>query len=166
MEHETAGVVICRWSTSLCEWSLRKRPTHSDSINLRLSGYKINISKSKYFPINQLAADILPSTIPFKIANTAFKYLGIVITRSLRMTREQNVTLFTAKVKSDLQRWSYLLLLAGRIQMIKMNVLPRYLYVFQHLPIFLPKSFFTAVNKIISSFIWTAKSWSFTSLWR
>ena len=36
-----------------------------------LSGYKLNISKSEYFPINQLAVDI--STISFKIASTGFK---------------------------------------------------------------------------------------------
>lgn len=73
----------------------------------RLSGYKLNISKSKYFPINQLAVAISPSTIPFKIANTGFKYLGITFTRSLRTMREQNLTSLTTTVKSDLQRWNY-----------------------------------------------------------
>ena len=124
----------------------------------RLSGYKLSISKSEYFPINQLAADIPPLIIPFKKASTGFKYLGIAITRSLRTIREQNLTLLTTKVKSDLQKWNYLpLSLAGRIQIIKMNVLPRYLYVFRCLPIFLPKSFFTVINDIISSFIWAGK---------
>ena len=56
--------------------------------------------------------------------------------------QEQNLTSLTTTVKSNLQRWNYLpLSLASRIQIIKMNVLPRYLYVFQCLPIFLPKSF-------------------------
>lgn len=123
----------------------------------RLSGYKLNIAKSEYFPINQLATDI-PSTIPFKIANAGFKYLGIAITQSLWPKREQSFTLLTTTVKSDLQRWNYLpLSLAGRIQIMKMNVLPRYLYVFQCLSFFLPKSFFTTINNIISSFIWAGK---------
>lgn len=103
-----------------------------------LPGYRLSIAKSEYFPINQLATDI--PTIPFKIAKTGFKYLGIAITQSLRMMREQNFTLLTTTVKSDLQRWNYLpLSLPGRIQIIKMNVLPRYLYVFQCLSFFLPK---------------------------
>jgi len=38
-----------------------------------------------------------------------------------------------------------------------MNVLPRYFYVFQRLIIFLPKSLFTVINDIISSFIWAGK---------
>ncbi|KAL0149602.1 hypothetical protein M9458_055129 [Cirrhinus mrigala] len=74
----------------------------------RLSGYKLNISKSEYLPINQLAIAISPSTIPFKIANTGFKYLGITVTQSLRTMREQNFTSLTTTVKSDLQRWNYL----------------------------------------------------------
>jgi len=47
----------------------------------------------------------------------------------------------------------------GRVETIKMNVLPRllFLYFFQSLPIFLPKSFFNCLDKTISSFIWEGK---------
>lgn len=38
-----------------------------------------------------------------------------------------------------------------------MNVLPRYLYLFQCLSIFLPISFFRSIESIISSFLWAAK---------
>lgn len=115
----------------------------------RLSDYKLNISKSEFFPVNQLAISIPPSTIPFKIAEFGFKYLGITITRSIRTMLDKNFSLLTTIVKCDLQRWNYLpLSLAGRIQIIKMNVLPRYLYVFQCLPFFLDT---------ISSFIWADK---------
>ncbi len=38
-----------------------------------------------------------------------------------------------------------------------MNVLPRLLFLFQSLPIFLPKSFFNCLDKTISSFIWEGK---------
>lgn len=124
----------------------------------KLSGYKLNISKSEYLPINELAVNIPSSLIPFKMSEKEIKYLGIAITKSTRTMRERNLDSLTAKVKLDLQRWSHLpLSLAGRIQIIKMNVLPRYLYVFQCLPIFLPKSFFRSINVIISSFIWLVK---------
>ena len=67
--------------------------------------------------------------------------------------------MLTTKVKSDLQRWNTLpLSLAGRVQTIKMNILPRYLYLFQCLPIFLPKSFFTKLDSMISFFIWEGKT--------
>lgn len=104
------------------------------------SGYKLNISKSECYAINQLKVELPPSSIPFSPSNSGFKYLGTAITRSVRTLREHNFTALTTTVKSDLQRWNRLpLSLAGRVQTVKMNILPRYQYIFQCLPIFLPK---------------------------
>jgi hypothetical protein len=47
--------------------------------------------------------------------------------------------------------------LAGRINLIKMNTLPKFLYLFQTIPIFINKSSFSHLNKIISDFIWNKK---------
>lgn len=119
------------------------------------SGYKLNIQKSECFPINQLAQKIPQSSIPFKLASIKFKYLGIIITSSIQSLCEENFTALTTKIKADLQRWNNLpLSLTGRVQSIKMNVLPRYLYLFQCLPILLPKSLFRQLDSIISHFIW------------
>lgn len=61
-------------------------------------------------------------------------------------------------MKADFQRWSSLpLTIAGRIQSVKMNTLPKFLYLFQSLPLFLTKSFFRSVNQSITSFIWANK---------
>lgn len=61
-------------------------------------------------------------------------------------------------MKADFQSWSSLpLTIAGRVQSVKMNVLPKYLYLFQCLPLFLTKSFFQLVNTSITSFIWNNK---------
>ena len=38
-----------------------------------------------------------------------------------------------------------------------MNILPRFLYLFQSIPVFLPKSFFRLVDKLLSSFLWGNK---------
>lgn len=63
------------------------------------------------------------------------------------------------KLQSDLQRWSSLYLsLVGRVNCIKMNVLPRFLYLFQCLPVFLSNSFFQTLSKLTSSFLWDGKS--------
>lgn len=56
------------------------------------SGYTLNISKSEYFPINQLATDIPPLLILFKLAETGIMYLGIRVTRSIHSLKEQNFT--------------------------------------------------------------------------
>ena len=38
-----------------------------------------------------------------------------------------------------------------------MTVMPRFLYLFQIIPIFLPKSYFAQLDRFISSFIWNKK---------
>lgn len=47
--------------------------------------------------------------------------------------------------------------LAGRINAVKMNILPKMLFLFQTIPILIRKSFFTSIDKIISTFIWNKK---------
>lgn len=55
-------------------------------------------------------------------------------------------------------RWSNLpLSLARRINSVKMSVMPRFLFLFQTVPIFIPKSFFKDLDKVISTFIWNKK---------
>lgn len=39
-----------------------------------------------------------------------------------------------------------------------MNILPKFLYMFQSLPIKVPKSFFTSLNRLIRKFIWRGKT--------
>ena len=59
------------------------------------------------------------------------------------------------RTRLDFARWSSLpLSLFGRVNSVKMNVLPKFLYLFQTIPIFIPKSFFKTLDQIISSFIW------------
>lgn len=122
------------------------------------SGYKLNFSKSICFPINNMADQIIDTDLPFCISKSGFKYLGINITRSYTDLFKANYNPILKKLESDLQRWSVIYLsLAGKINCVKMNVLPRLLYLFQSLPIFLPKSFFQSTNRLISSFIWGGK---------
>ena len=72
---------------------------------------------------------------------------------------KHNIVELVRKVKSDLLRWNALpLSLLGRINSIKMNVLPTFFFLFQCLPIYLPKTFFKELDKIISQFIWAGKT--------
>lgn len=45
----------------------------------------------------------------------------------------------------------------GRVNLIKMVVLPQFLYTFQHIPIFINKSFFSTLDQQINSFLWCNK---------
>lgn len=122
------------------------------------SGYKINYSKSICFPINKKASIIPEADLPFCFSKTGFKYLGINVTASFSDLFGANFSPIFEKMKLDLQRWNSLCLsLAGRVNCIKMNILPRFLYLFQNLPIFLPKSFFRSINERLSNFLWEGK---------
>ena len=62
-------------------------------------------------------------------------------------------------MKEDFKRWSALpLSSSGRINAVKMTVLPKFLYLFQCLPLFLTKSFFQSINQMVNSFIWDNKA--------
>jgi len=99
------------------------------------SGYKLNFSKSECFPVNDLALQIPNRLITFKMSRSNFKYLGVYISGKLSDLYKNNVLPLIDKLKSDLERWNNLhLTFAGRVNCIKMNVLPRFLCLFASLP--------------------------------
>uniref|UniRef100_A0A3B5PRH3 Reverse transcriptase domain-containing protein n=1 Tax=Xiphophorus maculatus TaxID=8083 RepID=A0A3B5PRH3_XIPMA len=122
------------------------------------SGYKLNLEKSECFPINTTACDIQHSDFPFKLSLTGFKYLGINVTRSLSGLASANFSPLITKTASDFQSWRNLpLSLLGRINVVKMNVLPKFLFLFQSIPLFIPKIFFDSLDRLIGGFIWNGK---------
>lgn len=98
------------------------------------------------------------ASTPFKINSTKFRYLGIWVTRDFKDLYKANFPPLLSSIKQDFERWDFLpLSLGGRINVIKLNILPKLLYLFQCVPIFLTKSFFSNLNNHISSFIWNKK---------
>lgn len=63
-----------------------------------------------------------------------------------------------SQIRADLGRWEILpLSLFGRVEVIRMNVLPRLMYLFQALPIWISASRFRMLEKMVSTFIWQGK---------
>lgn len=97
----------------------------------KFSGYKLNLSKSEMLVVNgQLDSNstLLPS-LPFKVVDSGFTYLGVYVTKKLSDLYGRNFLSLLSKIKQDLERWALLnLSIPARINTIKMNVLPRFLY--------------------------------------
>lgn len=80
------------------------------------------------------------------------KYLGVIIPKNLTKIYATNYGSITKELKADLDRWRPLTFsLYDRIEIIKMNVLPRLLFLFQSLPVEIPKK----KNNLMTGIKWS-----------
>lgn len=126
----------------------------------QVSGYKINVDKTEvldfYLP-PALKRD-LESQLPCNWNKQKIKYLGIYLTRHHHQLYQANYPRLLDNIKTDLLAWSdYFISWIGRINSVKMSVLPRLLYLFQTLPIYVPPSLFKTIQRQATHFIWNRR---------
>lgn len=124
----------------------------------QLSGFAINWEKSVLMPLSDGLDPAFINNLPFKVSTEYFVYLGINISRNPKLLFKLKYSYLFGKLKIMTDKWKLLpLSLIGRVNIVKMVVLPKFMYLFQNIPIFVTASFFKLIDSIITPFIWADK---------
>ena len=120
---------------------MQKDTTHSLfklTKSRKVAGYKINAQKSLAFLYtnNERSEREIKETIPFTIATKRIKHLGINLPKEVKGLYSENCKTLLKEIKDDRNRWrdipcSWI----GRINIVKMTILPKAIYKFNAIPI-------------------------------
>lgn len=118
------------------------------------SSLQINWAKSQILPLDFDVPTADEALLPL-VRTSNIKYLGVQVSCSLQDYIALNIEPLYSTLKTKTQTWSRLPLgVMGRINLVKMIILPKLLYIFWQAPLYIPQRIFKSMESILNTFIW------------
>lgn len=115
------------------------------------------ISPNQRCLISQQVA-LLKSAFHFRWQEKAMTYLGVQIPSRLDDLFDLNYVPLLTRTLTDLKTYDRpYFSWFGRINIVKMDILPRFLYTFQTVPIAVPHTYFRQLKSALLKFVWGSR---------